>query len=83
MYFHVYAFLRCFLAKGKRTHALVKKLNVLPHDFTLHLLEQGVSLRNIQTLLGHGNSKTTELYMHISKKSLVNIKSPLDQLIEY
>jgi integrase/recombinase XerD len=41
-------------------------------------LEQGLDLRYIQQLLGHGNSKTTEIYTHVSSKSLAKIKSPLD-----
>jgi integrase/recombinase XerD len=43
-----------------------------------HLLEQGVYLRYIQTLLGHSSSKTPEIYTYVSKRSLENIKSPLD-----
>jgi site-specific recombinase XerD len=54
----------------------------LRHRFATHFLEHGMSLRHIQTLLGHGSSKTTEVYTHLSKKSLANIKSPLDRLIE-
>ncbi len=38
------------LQKEKAPLAPVQKLNVLPHDFTLHLLEQGDSLRNILTV---------------------------------
>ncbi len=55
---------------------------MLRHSVATHLLEKGTVLRYIQELLGHGSSKTTAIYTHISKKSLVNIKSPLDQLIE-
>lgn len=54
----------------------------LRYSFAPHLLEHGVSLRHIQTLLGHGSSKTTEIYTHVSKKSLANIKSPLDYIVE-
>ena len=32
--------------------------------------------------MGNGSSKTTEIYTHVSKKSLANIKSPLDTIIE-
>lgn len=52
------------------------------HSYATHLLEQGTDLRYIQTILGHESSKTTELYTHISKRSLAKIKSPLDRIIE-
>ncbi len=34
----------------------------------------------IQEQLGHNDIKTTLCYIHVSKKSLANIKSPLDNL---
>ncbi|HKJ80573.1 MAG TPA: tyrosine-type recombinase/integrase [Ignavibacteriaceae bacterium] len=56
--------------------------HMLRHSFATHLLEQGVDLRYIQTLLGHESSKTTDIYTYVSKKSLANIKSPLDRIID-
>ena len=50
----------------------------LRHSFATHLLEDGVDIRYIQTLLGHRSPKSTEIYLHISNKALLGIKSPFD-----
>lgn len=56
--------------------------HMLRHSFATHLLEHGVDIRYIQTFLGHESTTTTEIYTHVSKKSLANIKSPLDQILD-
>ncbi len=54
-------------------------LHWLRHSYATHLLENGTDLRYIQELLGHKSSKTTEIYTHVTTRSIQNIKSPFDQ----
>jgi len=55
-------------------------LHWLRHSYATHLLESGTDLRFIQELLGHKSSKTTEIYTHVTEKSLQKIISPFDYL---
>jgi site-specific recombinase XerD len=55
-------------------------MHTLRHTFATHSLENGVDLRYIQSMMGHENSKTTEIYTHITTKGFDQIKSPLDNL---
>ena len=68
------------LSKASKIVGISRKVtpHMLRHSFATHLLEQGVSLRRIQTLLGHGSSKTTEIYTQVSTQEIGKIKNPLD-----
>lgn len=52
--------------------------HTLRHCFATHALEDGVDPVYVQQMLGHKNFKTTAGYLHMTSKSLMGIRSPLD-----
>ena len=62
---------RAGITKHVTTHAF-------RHSFASHLLEAGCDIKYIQALLGHLDPKSTEIYLHVSNKTLLGIRSPFD-----
>jgi integrase/recombinase XerD len=52
--------------------------HTLRHCFSTHALEDGVDPVFIQQMLGHKRLETTLSYLHMTSKSLIGVKSPLD-----
>jgi len=55
-------------------------IHTLRHCFATHLLEAGVDLRTIQTLLGHNSMASTERYLQIRQHRITTTANPLDLL---
>jgi integrase/recombinase XerD len=71
-------------SNAKQKANIIKDVGIhsLRHSFATHLLDKGTDIKYIKELLGHFDIKTTERYLHVAKKQLVNIISPLDDLVK-
>ena len=71
---------RQFLRKSCSRAKIKKPVtpHTLRHSYATHLLENGVDIRYIQSLLGHSRPETTMIYTHVQRKDLMKIQNPLD-----
>ena len=54
--------------------------HTLRHSFATHMLEAGADLRTIQVLLGHSKLEHSTVYLHLSRRHLQAIPSPLEAI---
>ena len=67
-------------AKNKAKVNPEATVHTLRHTFATHSMENGMSLRTIQKLLGHRDIKTTARYLYVTSDTLRKARSPLDEL---
>ena len=55
-------------------------MHTLRDSFVTHLLQSGVNIREVQSLLGHKNVETTMIYTHVLRDMSNAPESPLHAL---
>jgi len=70
------------IKKACRSTGIKRKIHphTMRHSFATHLIENGSSVSEVQSLLGHKSPETTMIYVHLAKPNMLKVKSPLDSL---
>jgi integrase/recombinase XerD len=70
------------VAKAAKHAGITKHVSphTLRHSFATHMLEAGADLRTIQVLLGHAKLADTTVYLHLSRRHLQAVPSPLEAI---
>lgn len=68
-----------FFRKSAKRAGIQKHVSThcLRHSFASHLFEAGCDVKYIQALLGHRDPRSTEIYLHVSNKTLLGIRKLL------
>ena len=66
------------LKKIGREAGIEVHAHMLRHSFATHMIENGVDMPFVQSMLGHKCYASTEVYIHVSNKAVMGIRSPLD-----
>lgn len=74
--------LQQIIKKAGKKAGIGKKISphTLRHSFATHLIEDGYSVSEVQSLLGHKSPETTFVYLHTASTNMIKIKSPIDNL---
>lgn len=70
------------LVRAAKLAGITKRVtaHTLRHSYAVHLLLKGVPMRTLQSLLGHANLQTTQIYARVVQAIQGPVRSPLDEL---
>ena len=76
------ATVRAIIKKAIKSTKIHKHVHphTLRHSFSTHLIENGSSVAEVQSLLGHSSAETTMVYVHLASPKMIDAISPIDSL---